>query len=47
MRWFMEAEGSRNYEDPATLDALIHKLDTNGDGQVLAACSCCCVAVRD
>jgi hypothetical protein len=34
MRWFMEAEGSRNYEDEETMNALLRKLDTNGDGRV-------------
>jgi hypothetical protein len=34
MRWFMEAEGSRNYEDEETMNALLRKLDTNGDGKV-------------
>lgn len=37
MKWFLEAEGSRNYEDEDTLNALLRKLDTNGDGQVAAA----------
>ena len=36
MKWFLEAEGSRNYEDEDTLNALLRKLDTNGDGQVAA-----------
>jgi hypothetical protein len=40
MKWFLEAEGSRNYEDEDTLNALLRKLDTNGDGKVNAlACS--------
>jgi hypothetical protein len=34
MKWFMEAEGSRNYEDEATMNELLRKLDTNGDGKV-------------
>jgi hypothetical protein len=37
MRWFLEAEGSRNYEDEDTMNALLRKLDTNGDGQVPTA----------
>jgi hypothetical protein len=37
MRWFLEAEGSRNYEDEETMNALLRKLDTNGDGQVKQA----------
>jgi len=42
MRWFLEAEGSRNYEDEETMNALLRKLDTNGDGQVKQAT--CCLA---
>ncbi len=42
MRWFLEAEGSRNYEDEETMNALMRKLDTNGDGQVKQAI--CCLA---
>lgn len=43
MRWFLEAEGSRNYEDEETMNALMRKLDTNGDGQVKQAT--CCLAI--
>lgn len=34
MKWFMEAEGSRNYEDEATMNELLRTLDTNGDGKI-------------
>ena len=34
MKWFMEAEGSRNYEDEAAMNELMRTLDTNGDGKV-------------
>ncbi len=36
MQWFMEAEGSRNYEDEAAMSELLRKLDTNGDGKVIS-----------
>jgi hypothetical protein len=50
MKWFMEAEGSRNYEDEAAMNELLRKLDTNGDGKVCACtpppphCLRCCGA---
>ncbi len=40
MQWFMEAEGSRNYEDEATMNELLRKLDTNGDGKVAPQKKC-------
>lgn len=46
MKWFLEAEGSRNYEDEDTLNALLRKLDTNGDGQVAAARLQSCSGLR-